>query len=269
VQFLNYWSAGVNVGIGPAGTVDDRLTRGGPAAYRPGYASLSTNVSSDPRKSVVAYFGTFNQTGPGDGRNTAIFGELQMNPRPHIEFSFGPSISWDKAEAQFLGRIVDPLAVQTFGTRYIFANVDQTTLALDTRLNYTFSPRLTLQVFAQPFIATGDYGAVKEFAQPGKFDFLVYGRDVGEIANGRVYPSGQGSGVSFAVPKPDFNIASLRGNAVLRWEWRPGSTMYFAWQQTRSDFRPVGDFEFGRGVDTLFGAAPDNIFLLKVSYWIN
>lgn len=269
VQLLNYWSGGVNIGIGPSGTVDDRLTRGGPAAYRPGYVSLQTFIASDPRKSIVANIGTYTQSGPGAGSNATLFGNLQLNPRPHIELSLGPTISRDKSEAQFLGRIVDPLATQTYGARYIFANVDQTTIALDTRLNYTFSPRLTLQVFAQPFIATGDYGPVKEFAQPGKFDFLVYGRDVGEIADGRVYPSGQGSGVSFAVPQPDFNIASLRGNAVLRWEWRPGSTMYLAWQQTRSDFRPVGDFEFGRGVDTLFGAAPDNVFLLKVSYWLN
>jgi hypothetical protein len=132
------------------------------------------------------------------------------------------------------------------------------------------SPSLSLQVFAQPFIATGEYGAVKEFAEPGTFDFNVYGRDVGEVVDGRVYPSGQGpNAVSFALPRPDFNIASLRGNAVLRWEWRPGSTMYFAWQQTRSDFRPIGTFDFGRGVDDVFGAPPDNVFLVKVSYWLN
>ena len=270
VQFLNYWSAGVNIGYGPSGTVDDRLTRGGPAAYRPGYVSLSTNLSSDERKPIVAYVGSYNQRGPGDGSNDQFFGEIQLKPRPNIELSFGPTLSWDKSEAQFLGSVADPSATETFGARYIFADVDQTTISLDTRLNYTFSPTLSLQVFAQPFIATGDYGSVKEFARPGTFDFNVYGRDVGEIADGRVYPSGQGPGaVSFALPAPDFNIASLRGNAVLRWEWRPGSTMYFAWQQTRSDFRPIGDFEFGRGVDNVFGAPPDNVFLVKVSYWLN
>ncbi|HEX5577662.1 MAG TPA: DUF5916 domain-containing protein, partial [Gemmatimonadaceae bacterium] len=270
VQFLNYWTASLNIGYGPSGTVDDRLTRGGPAAYRPGYVSVNTGISSDPRKSIVGFVGTYNQRGPGEGSNDQVFAEFQVKPRPNIELSLGPSLSWDKSEAQFLGRITDAAATHTFGSRYIFADVKQTTLSLDTRLNYTFSPSLTLQVFAQPFVATGDYGAVKEFAQPGTFDFNVYGRDVGEIVDGRVYPSGQGANaVSFALPQPDFNIASLRGNAVLRWEWRPGSTMYFAWQQTRSDFRPVGTFDFGRGVDNVFGAPPDNVFLVKVSYWLN
>ncbi len=270
VQFLNYWTSSVNIGYGPSGTLDDRLTRGGPAAYRPGYVSLSTNFNSDPRKSIVGYFGTYTQRGPGEGQNDALFAEIQLKPRPNIELSLGPSLSWDKSEAQFLGRVTDPLATRTYGSRYIFADVDQTTISLDTRLNYTFSPALSLQVFAQPFIATGKYGATKEFAEPGTFDFLVYGRDIGEIVDGRIYPSGPGpEAVSFAVPRPDFNVASLRGNAVMRWEWRPGSTMYFAWQQTRSDFRPIGDFEFGRGVDSLFGAAPDNVFLIKISYWLN
>ena len=270
VQLLNYWTASANLGLSKAGTVDDRLTRGGPAAYRPGFVYVATNVSSDPRKSVVVNVGSFIQTGPGEGSNNQFFGSLQMNPRPNIELSLGPSVSFDKSEAQFLGRIPDATASRTFGARYVFASVDQTTVSLDTRLNYTFSPNLSLQVFAQPFIATGDFGAVKEFEAPGEFRFLEYGRDIGEISGGRIYPSGVGpNAVSFAVPQPDFSVASLRGNAVVRWEWRPGSTMYFAWQQTRSDFRPTGEFEFRRNVESVFDPRPDNIFLVKVSYWLN
>jgi hypothetical protein len=179
-------------------------------------------------------------------------------------------VSWDKSEAQFLGRVPDPAATRTYGARYVFASVEQTTVSIDTRVNYTFSPTLSLQVFAQPFVASGAFGSTKEFAEPGKFEFLTYGRDVGEIVDGRIYPNGQGAGaVSFGVPRPDFNIGSLRGNAVVKWDWRPGSTMYVAWQQTRDAFRPVGDFAFSRDFDNLFGAQPDNIFLVKVSYWLN
>ncbi|MEX0908730.1 MAG: DUF5916 domain-containing protein, partial [Gemmatimonadaceae bacterium] len=71
--------------------------------------------------------------------------------------------------------------------------------------------------------------------------------------------------VSFG--EPDFNFRSLRGNAVLRWEYRPGSTLYFVWQQSRSSFAPLGDFDFSRDRSALFGAHPDNIFLIKASYW--
>ncbi|MGQ0815450.1 MAG: hypothetical protein ACT4O1_13495 [Gemmatimonadota bacterium] len=143
-------------------------------------------------------------------------------------------------------------------------------MILETRLNYTFSPALSLQVYLQPLVAAGEYSAIKELAAPNSFDFNVYGEDVGTIEGGRVYPRGSQPGaVSFALPRPDFNIRSLRGNAVLRWEWRPGSTMFVACQQQRSQFVPIGDFDAGRDFDRLFGPPPDNILLLKVSYWLN
>ncbi|MDQ3082361.1 MAG: carbohydrate binding family 9 domain-containing protein, partial [Gemmatimonadota bacterium] len=167
VQFHNYWSSSVNFSYGPAGTVDDRLTRGGPAAYRPGHVRLAMNLSSDPRKSIAGFFGAFTQRGPGEGQEQALFAEVRLNPRANIELSLGPTLSSERSEAQFLGRVSDPLATRTFGSRYIFADLEQTTLSLDARLSYTFTPGLSLQVFAQPFIATGKYGATKEFAEPG------------------------------------------------------------------------------------------------------
>jgi len=270
VQLLNYWDAELNLSWSLPGTIDDRLTRGGPRALRPAYFAANAEISSDPRKTVVVEIGNYLQTGPGDSHNSDWFAEVQYKPWPSLELGIGPSLGWDRSEAQFLGRVPDPAATRTYGARYVFASVDQTTLSIDTRVNYTFSPTLSLQVFAQPFIASGAFGTTKEFAEPGEFEFLTYGRDIGQIVEGRVYPNGQGEGaVSFAVPQADFNIGSLRGNAVLKWDWRPGSTMYVAWQQTRDSFRPVGDFTFGRDFDKLFGAQPDNIFLVKISYWLN
>lgn len=71
------------------------------------------------------------------------------------------------------------------------------------------------------------------------------------------------------MPNLDFNLRSLRGNAVLRWEWREGSTLFVAWQQRRSDSEPIGDFDFGRDRRALFQTRPDNIFLVKMNYWLN
>ncbi len=200
VQFLNYYQASSNITLSSGGTVDDRLTRGGLQASRPAFASVNLGLSSDPRRKFVFFVGNFLQTGES-GTNSDWFSEFTFKPRPSLELSIGPSINWDKSKAQFLGRITDPAAVNTYGSRYLFASVDQTTLSIDTRVNYTFSPTLSLQVFAQPFVASGEYGAVKEFARPDTYEFLEYGRDVGVIQNGRVYPNGAGTAVSFAVPR--------------------------------------------------------------------
>jgi hypothetical protein len=267
--FMNYWNADFNFQTSLAGTVDDRLTRGGPAAYRPGLVAVDFEIESDERARTVYEIGAYVQRSR-TANVVQIASELELKPAPHWDVSLEPSFSRSNSTAQYLLRLEDPAATNTYGQRYVFARLDQNVFAVDTRMNYTFTPGLSLQVFMQPFVATGNFGPPMEFARPGTFEFLEYGRDIGEIANGRVYPTGQASGgPSFELPAEDFNLRSLRGNAVARWEWRPGSTLYLAWQQTREDFEPIGDFGLRRDLGALFRTSPDNIFLVKVSYWFN
>jgi hypothetical protein len=81
-------------------------------------------------------------------------------------------------------------------------------------------------------------------------------------------PDGTGPAASFTVDNPDFNFRSLRGTAVMRWEYRPGSTLFLVWNQMRSDQVAVGDFDFNRDRQALFRAHPDNVFLVKLNYYI-
>jgi hypothetical protein len=99
----------------------------------------------------------------------------------------------------------------------------------------------------------------------------VYGEGVGtvtEVSGGYLIdPDGAGPAPAFTLANPDFNVRSLRGNAVLRWEYRPGSTLYFVWQQQRSGFEPTGEFRFAEGADALLHLPSENVFAVKVSYW--
>ena len=72
----------------------------------------------------------------------------------------------------------------------------------------------------------------------------------------------------FSFGNPDFNVKALRTNAVLRWEYRPGSTLFLVWSQGRSRFDPFGNYDFSRDTRDLFAAQPTNVLLLKVSYWM-
>jgi hypothetical protein len=175
---------------------------------------------------------------------------------------------------QYVTRVTDPTATQTYGARYVFATLRQRQLAMVTRVDWTFTPTLSLQLFAQPLIASGDFYDYKEFARPRGFDFKVYGRDEGTIAQdpgtGRytVDPDGVGAAPAFTFGNRDFNIRSLRGNAVLRWEYRPGSALFFVWQQSRSGFIQNGEFDFGRDFDALWSTRPENVFVVKGTWWI-
>ena len=283
-QWLNYWGGSVR-GVVRAPTDNDRLTRGGPLARDPQYYAGNANLSSDSRQPVsgrASYNWAFDEAG-----SWSHTGSLNVTYKSgeKLELHLGPRLTRSYAEAQYVTSRTDPLATATFGHRYIFAPIDQTTLSLDTRLNVTFSPTLTLQVYAQPLISSGDYGGLKEFRTPGTFDFLHYGKDAGtmyrlESGGFLIDPDGAGAAPEITIHDQDFNVRSLRGNAVLRWEWSPGSTLFLVWQQRRyhralrDAWDPlasdgIGDFDFRYDAGELVRIRPDNIFLVKVNYWLN
>ncbi len=284
-QWLNYWGGSVR-GVIRAPTDNDRLTRGGPLARDPRYYAGNANLSSDSRKPVsgrAGYNWSFDEAGSWSHTGSL---NVTYTSRDKLELRLGPRLTRSRAEAQYVTSRADPLATATFGNRYIFAPIDQTTLSLETRLNVTVSPTLTLQVYAQPLISSGDYGGLKEFRAPGTFDFLRYGQDVGTMTRlddggFLIDPDGAtGAAPEITIADQDFNVRSLRGNAVLRWEWRPGSTLFLVWQQRRHHhalreaWNPladdgVGDFDFRHDAAELVRIRPDNIFLIKATYWLN
>ena len=81
-------------------------------------------------------------------------------------------------------------------------------------------------------------------------------------------PDGTGPATPFTMGDPDFSYRSLRGNAVVRWEFNPGSTLFLVWTQSREDTAPLSDFELGRDWRGLIGTRPTNVFLVKMSYWM-
>lgn len=283
VQFLNYWGGGGRFGYNPVHD-DDRLTRGGPLARTPSRISGSLNVRSDRRRETVGRLNYQWATESGDSWNRSFSFNLTMNPSESLTIQFGPSFSYGHTSAQYVSSVADPLATQTYGSRYIFGGLDQTTVSIDARVNVTFTPTLSLQVYVEPFISTGDYGELKEFERPRAYKFLEYGTDIGTVSQGSggtydIDPDGTGPAAPFRVSDPDFSYRSLIGNAVLRWEWRQGSTLFLVWQQRRISSLTgdgvngtdpwIGGFGVGRDVSDMFATPADNIFLIKVNYWLN
>jgi hypothetical protein len=245
---LNFWNASLNYRY-RAAAVDDRSTRGGPLMGRPAGWSVNGDFSSDARKSVTFGLGGGGGGDEYGGWNATLFTSVGLKTSSRWNLEFSPSLRRSLSQAQYVGTVPDATATETYGARYLFAPLRQTTLVMETRLNFTFTPRLSFQLYAQPFIASGDYAVVSQLSAPRAYRFSEY---------------------TGAVPDSDFNLRSLRGTAVMRWEWRPGSTLFLAWQQTRSDLaQGVGDFDFGRDRQAMFAAEPDNIFVLKMNYWLS
>jgi hypothetical protein len=269
-QFQNFWRASALFTYA-ARVWDDKLTRGGPTVIRPGNKGLQVGTSTDPRRRIVFSLGGSYTTREFDASAAAVDLQAAWRPFPALTLTAGPTVRRNIVAAQYLATVPDPLATQTFGRRYVFGELDQTEVAGTTRISLAISPRTSLQVYLQPLVSAGAYGAIKELVAPRTYDFMRYGIDGGTIASsgGRltIDPDGPGPAPAFSVANPDFNVRSMRLNAVFRWEFRPGSSMFVVWTQQRREVAPWGEFDFGDDVSALFGAPADDVVLVKVSYW--
>jgi hypothetical protein len=269
-QLANFWSFDVRGNFNRS-AFDDRLTRGGPQARVPDGGSASMELISDSRRAhsfVFDYTYSWNAAG---GRGDFPSMSASFRPSPSLRLAFEPSYSMTHSLAQYVMRVADPGATATYGRRYVFSTLDQKTVSLVTRMDWTFTPRLSLQLYVQPLIVSGDFSEFKEFAQPRTFEFDVYGKNRGSISRDPgtgVYTVDPGNGSTFQFDDPDFNFRSLLGNAVMRWEYRPGSTLFVVWQQRRTGVEPIGDFAFGRDYSALFKRSPENVFAVKATWWV-
>lgn len=244
--FTNYYSIGGGFNL-DAAPFRDRVTRGGPGVLGNPGKNFWYYANTDNRKSLSFYY------------NGGHWADTENSARHDIN----PGVNWRATSSMSLNlslryainhddsQWVTNEDLASGGERYVFGRIDQKTVSFTTRFNYTMTPNLSLQVYAEPFVSAGEYSNYKE---------LVDGR-AEEYAD-RYKPYAYGSSA-------DFNIRSFRTTNVLRWEYRPGSALFVVWQQGKSDDQSYGDFQFGRDFGGVFSAPSHNTFLVKFSYWLN
>ncbi|MFP3948055.1 MAG: DUF5916 domain-containing protein, partial [Longimicrobiales bacterium] len=285
LEFPNYWQLNLGLGYGPE-SVSRTATRGGPKMIESAGVEMSARLETDSRKRVS--FRPDISYRDGDlGENSRLQTGMTMEVRPSssVEIRVEPQVSWTTDEAQYVATTDAVPYEPTFGRRYLFGKLDRRELSMETRVNWSFSPTLTLEVFAQPLISSGDYVEYRQLTEPGTYDFLHF--DEGRVSeSGGVvscvggatcegpdherYVDFDGDGRSdYSFRDRDFNIRSLIGNAVLRWEFRPGSRLFFVWQRQQRTRADVGDFDLGRDASSLFGARSDDVFIIKMDYWLD
>ena len=247
-QFHNYWWMGAWAG-GQASVLDDQRTRGGPLARRPSSYFFGGEFGSDSRKKVS--FNTWaERVSSGDGALSYFGGaSFTYRPIPSLRLSLTPRLSDSQTHSQYVTRHRGANYEPTYGDKYVFASLDQTQFELGVRAEWTMNARLSMQLYLQPFIASGQYYDFKHLTRARDDDYTP-------MAD---------SAVGF---NPDFNLRSVRGSAVVRWEFRPGSALYVVWNENRSEVAPIGDFQLRRDFSALPDAPSQDVFLVKFSYWL-
>jgi hypothetical protein len=282
--WLNFWNTFLGANYRPRGMSDD-LTRGGPLMETGSGGGVDLSLFTSEAKS---YRGGVNL-----GFSTGEFGAASQSAR--VNFTARPSSRLQLSMAPAWFHVINPRqynqAVEggyaaTYGTRYVFATVDQSTLSMQLRLNYSFTPVLTLEVYAEPFASSGAYSDFGELAAAGASSLRAYGTDnttITQNADGNYTVTDANNGQVFGVDNNSFNVLSYRSNVVMRWEWRPGSAVFLIWQQNRNSFCSGGydsgicyqeDVAPGSGLRAgdlvaTRGVPGDNVFVVKATYWFS
>src|SRR6266702_591527 len=257
VQLNNRWFLNGSVTAGQLGTTfcDRNCSRGGPAVRNDPYLHVGGEVDGDGRPALVPY-AWFDYVRSDGGRTTKFSDNVQVTFRvaSQVNTSLTLSASHNLVEVQPRGTITD--TTPPFTTHYTFAHLDQKEVSLTGRVDYTLSTVLTLQLYAQPFVSKGAFSNVRELNDPGAAAFDDRYKPYADTAVTN-HPGA-------------FNFKECNSTVVLRWEYRPGSTLFVVWTQRRDDvLRAMGTRSFAGDFRDLFDLHPNNTFLVKASYWLN
>ena len=270
-QFKNYW--GFGLGMGKEGeALDVTALRGGPALLYPGAFMAWLNLRSDSRKNFrMGVSGFARWQDETEARSFSLNISLSYRPGDALAISLTPFYSYRLSELQYL----QTLAVGG-GKRYLFGSIEQNTLGVVLRFNYSLTPNLSIQYYGQPFVSAGRYFDFKNITSPRakayRNRFQVYrGAEIAYDPDTFLYrvDEDRDGEPDFAFRNPDFNFRQFRSNLVIRWEYTPGSTLFLVWAQERTGFAMTGDFLVNRDLRQLFRVYPQNIFLIKINRWFS
>jgi hypothetical protein len=266
--FLNQWQLNGTLWV-DGSSFDERLTRGGPLMQTPRSTVRILQFGSNFAAVTQWRVRTYYETSENGNNVYRLSGTLAFRPGPRWYLQATPNYLYSRDPRQYVTQAADAGATATYGVRYIFATIDQTQWGVQFRFNYAFQPDLTLEVYAEPFVASGAYARHGELPAPRRRDLRIYGEAAGTTAtrdsSGAVQVTD--GAVAFTLANRDFDVTSWRSNVVLRWEWRPGSTLFLVWQQNRGASTPTGQ---RARVDDLFrglGADGDNFLAVKATWW--
>ncbi|HEV7594161.1 MAG TPA: DUF5916 domain-containing protein [Gemmatimonadaceae bacterium] len=251
-EFLNHMTLSVSTwadNLFPA--YCDRCARGGPAVRGTPDVNMLVNLGGDPRPTVVPTFAAIYSVGDyGNSTLWRIRPYVTVRARSNLSWELGTRYQRNRNDTQWFGNFG---VIGSDTTHYLFAHLDQELLSFTSRFNYTATTTMSLQLYAEPFLTTGRYFRLRELASPRATRY-----------EDRYRP------YTLPTDNASFNIKELHASAVARWEYRPGSTIFVVWTQGRDqEDRNPGSFRPTRDFRDLFGARPDNTFLVKASYWLN
>lgn len=267
-QLKNYYSFNISTNV-QGEALSKSALRGGPSLRIPGGISYYASLSTDSRKKLRFNISGSTFTGKVDDRHSRSLSlGVTYRPSDALSLSVAPTVNRYDNQIQYVD------TVDFNGeSRYLMAAINQKTVGITLRMNFSITPDLSIQFYGQPFISAGKYADFKRIANPraqqftSRFD-LYAAEDIlyDGAANEYLLDENRDGITDYRVENPNFNFLQFRANLVVRWEFKPGSLVYVVWSQGRTGNEESGDFVLGHDIDRLFSVHPHNVFLIKFAH---
>ena len=268
-QFKNRWRINGSFNR-QSESISTTLLRGGSSFINPGNQGFNLNFGTDQSKKLSFMIGNYHGSGDVNSfKGHQYWASVNLRPSNSISISVEPEYGIQNSELQY---VTTP---ESNGEPvYVFGKLDQKTLSMTFRINYTINPELSVEYYGQPFVSAGKYTGYKKITSPDADRFseryhLYTNDEISYNSADNVYEiiENEDPATKYSFGNPDYNFRQFRSNLVVRWEYSPGSTLYLVWSQDRTSSDSNGIFAYGNDMKNLFNVVPYNVFLLKFSYW--
>jgi hypothetical protein len=266
LEFLNKWAISTHVNF-TSQALDTRILRGGYAMLIPAIWSNSFYVRTDPSEKIFFDISTNASLSKNQSsRYFSIQPGVSVMPINTLKVTMSVNYSSGVNNLQY----IDTKSVNN-ENRYLLGRINQHTLGATFRIDYNVTPELSIQYYGSPFASVGKYAEFKSVTNPRSVEYGNRYSMLNPVLNGNNYEVSENNNaqVDYTFGNPDFNFSQLRSNLVFRWEYRPGSQIYFVWSQDRTSYIMPGNNSVYNAVGDLRNVYPNNIFLIKFNYWFS
>ena len=250
--------------------ITNSMLRGGPDMRFDPYFNTTITFNTDKGRRVMAqlkYEGDYNT----DGYNhwDRITPGLTLRLGNHIYVNGELVYYYNINNLQFAYISKESVTQES---KYVMGRMEQNTYGVTLKVQANLTPDISIQFYGAPFTSIGSFNTFKVATDQTKsrtytdkyIDFKP--DEISYTEDNRTYSISR-EGQHYSFPNPDFSFNEFRSNIVARWEYRPGSTLYFVWEHARSNRDPYFVSGWGNNLDRMTGLPASNVFMIKLNYW--
>lgn len=266
-EFLNKW--GIRLSLkGKTRQLDTRVLRGGPDMYLPGsFLGIGTFNSDMSKRIAFTLLSQYKHAGENSAKAWGISPGFTLRPVNALKIGLSADFAGNNDLLQYVSKVP-----ASGGDRYVLGNISQQTMGFTFRVDYVITPELSIVFYGSPFVSKGKYNTFKYITDPLNHEFKNrYKEYVNPTLAGGVYQLDENNDgtADYSLANPDFNFHQFRSNLVAKWEFRPGSFLYFVWSSDRTGLETDASSSMGTSFRNMWNVFPGNIFLVKFNYWFS